>query len=153
MNAVIKRNSFAEGNYVNAEAFANSELEVLPFTANARLIDKVKAGRNKLDAMSITAIQRSDKKTRATHTSTRELTLVLPADLAVGKYEVKSRADVAFSFKDGDGKIYEGVSGEIEIEPASDENVKGRFNINIELPDAEENTFILKGKFQVLKAG
>ncbi|EZP25881.1 DUF6252 family protein [Pseudomonas sp. RIT288] len=153
MNAVIKRTSFAAGNYVSAEAFANAQLEVNPFNANARLIDKVKTGRNKLDAMCITAIQRSDKNTRVSNTTTRELTFVLPADLAVGKYEVKSRDDVAFSFKNSDGKIYEGVSGEIEIEPASDENVKGRFNINIDMPDNEENIFILKGKFQVLKAG
>ncbi|MFJ2280308.1 DUF6252 family protein [Pseudomonas sp. NPDC087803] len=154
MNAVIKRTSFAEGNYVNAEAFANTELEVPPFVANARLINKVKAGLKKLDALSVTAIQRSDKNTRATSTSTRELSFVLPAALAVKTYQIKSSADVAFSFKNSDGKIYEAVSGEIEIEPANDDkNIKGRFNVNLELPDTEEKTFVLKGSFQVLKAG
>jgi hypothetical protein len=153
MNAVIRRTSFAEGNYVNAKAFANTELPFAEFAATSRLINKVKAGAKKLDAFCITAIERSDKRTRASQTTVRELTIVVPIDLDVGHYEVKGRDDVGFSLKNDDGTIYEGISGNISLTPASEGNVKGSFNVNIEMPNTEEQTFILKGDFQVLKAG
>jgi hypothetical protein len=151
MNAVIKRTGFAAGNYVIAKAYANPELPFAEFDATSRLIKNVKAGPNKLDALCITAIHRSYKVTRASKTTVRELIFVLPAKLEAGEYEVKSRDDVGFSFKDNDNTIYESSSGNISIEPASDGNVKGIFNVTLDLPD--DKTFMLKGDFQVLKAG
>lgn len=153
MNAVIKRDGFAAGNYVIAKAFANTELTFVDFNATSRLIDKVKTGAKKLDALCITAIERSDKRTRASQTTVRELTILLPDSLDVGEYEVKGRDDVGFSLKNDDGTVYEGISGNISITPASEGNVKGSFNVNVEMPSTEEQTFILKGDFQVLKAG
>jgi hypothetical protein len=153
MNAVIKRTGFAAGNYVIAKAFANTELTFVDFNATSRLIGKVKAGAKKLDALCITAIERSDKRTRASQTTVRELTILLPDSLDVGEYEVKGRDDVGFSLKNDDGTVYEGISGNISITPASEGNVKGSFNVNIEMPNTEEQTFILKGDFKVLKAG
>lgn len=151
MNAVIKRTGFAKGNYVIVEAFANTELRFDEFNATSRLISKVKAGANKLDAFCITAIERSDKHTRASPTTVREMTILLPESLENGKHEAKGRADVALSFKDKDNTVYEAISGHILIEPTSEENVKGSFNATFDL--SEDNTFMLKGKFHVLKAG
>jgi hypothetical protein len=150
MNAVIKRISFAEGNYVTATAFATHK-EIPDFIATSRLIDKVKAGPNKTDAVLITAIDRPVPKTKAKSLPAREIHVCIAADFEPGVYALKNRDDVSFSFKDEDGTIYEGESGEIKLEPALGNNVKGSFNINLEVPNTDGETFILKGEFQVLK--
>ncbi|WP_460145890.1 hypothetical protein [Pseudomonas sp. S2_A02] len=152
MSAVIKRTSFAEGNYVNALAFANDK-EFPEFIATSRLIDRVKAGRKKTEAVLITAIDRPASKTRAKSLLARELHISIPANFEVGVYALKSRDDVSFSFKDADDTIYEGVSGSIQLEPAVGESVKGNFKVDLELPGTDGETFLLKGQFQVLKAG
>lgn len=153
MNATIRRTSFAEDNYVNAKAFANTELPFADFNATSRLINKVKAGPKKLDAFCITAIERSDKRTRASQTVVRELTILFPGSLDVGEHEVKSRDDVGFSLKNDDGTVYEAISGKLIIERVSEGNVAGSFNVNIEMPNTDEQTFIFKGEFRVLEAG
>jgi hypothetical protein len=152
MSAVIKRTSFAEGNYVNASAFANDK-EFREFTATSRLINWVKAGRKKTEAVLITAIDRPASKTRAKSLPARELHISIPASFETGDYALKSRDDVSFSFKDADDTIYEGVSGNIQLEPSMGESVKGNFKVDLELPGTDGKTFLLKGQFQVLKAG
>jgi hypothetical protein len=152
MNAVIKRISFAEGNYVTADVFATHK-EIPAFVATSRFIDKLKAGLNKIDTVKITAVERPTPKTRAKSSPVREIHMCVPGDFETGVHSLKTRADVSFSFKDEDGTIYEGDSGEIKLEPASGENVKGSFNVNLELPNTNGKTFIIKGDFQVRKAG
>ncbi|MFS2096711.1 hypothetical protein ACCC96_27300 [Pseudomonas sp. Pseusp11] len=153
MNAVIKRTSFAPGNYVNASAFANTDKDFPEFIATSRLIDRVKTGINKTEAVLITAIDRPASKTRAKSSPARELHMSIPANGETGIFLLKSRDDVSASFIDADNTIYEAVSGKIEVESAAGENIKGKFNIDLELPGTEGKTFILKGEFQVLKAG
>jgi hypothetical protein len=60
---------------------------------------------------------------------------------------------VIFSFIDEDGTLYEGVSGNITLEPALGDNVRGSFDVQLELLDTDGKTFPYKGNFQVLKAG
>ncbi|RON24331.1 hypothetical protein BK660_01265 [Pseudomonas brassicacearum] len=153
MNAVIKRISFAEGNYVTATPYATHK--VIPeFIATSRLIDTVKSGPKKINTVKITAIDRPASKTRAKSSPAREICLCLPDSFEPGEYVLKTRDDVSSSFKDENGIVYEGVSGNITLQPTVGENnVAGLFDINYELPDTEGETFILKGKFQVLKAG
>jgi len=153
MNVVIKRTSFARGNYVNASAFATADKEFPEFIATSRLIERVKAGEKKIDAVLITAIDRPVPNTRAKSSPARELHICIPENLEVGDYALKSREDVSFSFKDTDDTIYEGIAGNIQLEPALENNVKGSFNVNLELLNTEGKTFLLKGNFQVLKAG
>lgn len=152
MNAVIKRTSFAAGNYVNASAFATDK-EFPDFIATSRLIERVKAGTKKTEAVLITAIDRPASNTKAKSFPARELHISIPKTFDVGDYPLKSRDDVSFSFKDADNTIYEGVSGNIVLEPAVGESVKGSFKVDVELPDTDGKTFLLKGNFQVLKAG
>lgn len=152
MNAVIKPTSFAKGNYVIASAFATHK-EIPQFIATSRLIDKVKAGRDIIDAIKITAVHRPDKKTKAKSLPPREIYLCIPDNYEQGEHALKTRADVSFSFKDEDSTIYEGISGNITLEPALGENVKGSFVVQLERPDTDGETFICKGNFQVLKAG
>jgi hypothetical protein len=152
MSASIQRTSFAEGNYVTAAVYPSNE-KFPAFVATSRLIDKLKAGLNKIDTVKITAVERPTPKTRAKSSPVREIHMCVPGDFETGVHSLKTRADVSFSFKDEDGTIYEGDSGEIKLEPASGENVKGSFNVNLELPNTDGETFILKGNFQVLKAG
>jgi hypothetical protein len=152
MNAVIKRISFAPGNYVTATAFATHK-EIPEFIATSRLINKVKAGPNKIDAVLITAIDRPAPKTRAKSMPARDFYLSIPANFEPGVYPLKSRDDVSCSFKDGDSTLYEGVSGNITLEPALGDNVRGSFDVQLELPDTDGETFTYKGNFQVLKAG
>jgi hypothetical protein len=151
MNTVINRLSFAQGNYVTASAFSTHGKDFPEFAATSRLIEKKPAGISRTEAVVITAIDREEKKTRTTDTSTRELIISLPADFEPGVYELKTRDDVSLSLKEST-TIYEGVSGSIELVPASEGNVKGNFNVDLELPDGDGETFILKGQFQVLKA-
>lgn len=153
MNAVIKRTSFAPGNYVNASAFANPDSVFPEFIATSRLITRIKTGVNKTEAVLITAIDRPASKTRAKSSPARELHISIPADLATGDYALKSRDDVSFSLKDADDTVYEGVSGAIQLEPAVGESIKGNFKVDLELPGTDGKTFLLKGSFQVLKAG
>ncbi len=152
MKAVIKRTSFADGNYVNAAAFA-TKTEFPEFIATSRLIDNVKSGPQKTDAVLITAVHRPAAKTKAKSLAARTVYISLPANFAVGDYELRSRADVDFSFKDADGTVYESVSGNIKLEPALGDNVKGSFQAALEYPGTGGETFTLKGNFQVLKAG
>lgn len=152
MNAVIKRTSFADGNYVTASAFATDK-EVPEFIATSRLIERVKAGVKQTEAVLITAIHRPASKTKAKSLPARELHISIPADFAAGEYALKSRDDVSFSFKDADNTIYEGISGSIGLEAPVGEHVKGSFKVDLELPDTDGKTFLLKGNFQVLKAG
>ncbi|OOG10680.1 hypothetical protein [Pseudomonas sp. C9] len=152
MNAVIKRTSFAEGNYINASAFA-TEKDITDFIATSRLIDRVKSGPQKTETVKITAIDRPASKTKAKSLPARELVICIPADFAPGEYPLKSRDDVSFSFKDADDTIYEGISGDIVLEPGVGDSVKGNFKIDLEFPDTDGETFLLKGVFQVLKAG
>lgn len=151
-NAVIKRTGFAKGNYVIASAFATDK-KIPEFNATSRLIERVKAGPKKTDAVLITAIHRPVPNTKAKSLPARELFICIPADFTTGTYQLKSRDDVSFSFKDAENTIYEAVSGTIELEPAQGENVKGNFKVDLELPDTDGKTFLLKGSFQVLKAG
>jgi hypothetical protein len=113
----------------------------------------VKAGPKKTEAVLITAIDRPVSKTKAKSFPARELHISIPATFDVGDYPLKSRDDVSFSFKDADNIIYEGISGNIVLEPAVGESVKGSFKVDLELPDTDGKTFLLKGNFQVLKAG
>lgn len=153
MNAATTQLSFAPGNYVTASAFATNGKDFPEFVATSRLIEKKKAGIKQTETVVITAIDREEKKTKASTTTTRELTISIPADYEPGSYELKTRDDVSFSLKESDKTIYEGVSGSIDLTPASEGNVKGKFNIDLELPDTDGQTFILKGQFQVLKVG
>lgn len=153
MNAVIKRTSFAPGNYVNASAFANPDNVFPEFIATSRLINWVKTGINQTQAVLIRAIDRPVSNTRAKSLPARELHISIPANFEIGDYVLKSRDDVSFSFKDADDTIYEGVSGTIQLEPAVGESVKGNFKVDLELPGTDGKTFLLKGSFQVLKAG
>ncbi|SFW80485.1 hypothetical protein [Pseudomonas sp. NFACC04-2] len=152
MNAVINQLSFAKGNYVTASAFSNHDKEFPEFAATSRLIEKKKAGVKQTETVVITAVDREEKQTRASITSKRELIISIPADYEPGSYELKTRDDVSFSLRDSDKTIYEGVSGTIDLVPAPEGNIKGKFNVNLELPDTNGETFILKGQFQVLKA-
>ncbi|MHC8400875.1 hypothetical protein ACYZTX_15735 [Pseudomonas sp. MDT1-17] len=152
MTATIKPNSFANGNYVNASAFATGK-EFPEFIATSRLIERVKAGTKMTEAVLITAIHRPAPKTKAKNLPARELLISIPANFETGDYALKSRDDVSFSFKDEDNTIYEGISGNIVVEPATGERVKGTFKVNLEIPGTDEKTFLLKGNFQVLKAG
>jgi hypothetical protein len=153
MNTVIKRTSFAPGNYVNASAFANTDTEFPEFIATSRLIERVTTGIKKTEAVLIKAIDRPASKTRAKSSPARELHISIPANFEIGDYALKSRDDVNFSYKAADNTIYEGVSGSIQLEPAKGESVKGNFKVDLELPGTEGKTFLLKGSFQVLKAG
>jgi hypothetical protein len=152
MNAVIKRISFAPGNYVTATAFATHK-EIPEFIATSRLIDKLKAGLNKIDTVKITAVERSTPKTRAKSSPVREIHMCVPGDFKTGVHFLKTRDDVSVSFIDEDGTLYEGVSGNITLEPALGDNVRGSFDVQLELPDTDGKTFPYKGNFQVLKAG
>ncbi|WP_095187219.1 hypothetical protein [Pseudomonas sp. Irchel 3E19] len=152
MKAVIKRTSFASGNYVNAAAFA-TKTEFPEFIATSRLIDKVKSGPQKIDAVLITAIDRPAANTKAKSLASRTLYISIPDNFEVGDYQLKSRPDVDFSLKDADGTVYESVSGKIKLEPALGDNVKGSFQADLEYPGTNGETFTLKGNFQVLKAG
>ncbi|WLH10545.1 hypothetical protein PSH58_16745 [Pseudomonas hefeiensis] len=151
MNAATHQLSFAPGNYVTASAFSTNGKEFPEFVATSRLIEKKKAGITRTEAVVITAIDREEKKTRATVTSTRELTISIPANFEPGSYELKTRDDVSFSFK-ASTTIYEGISGSIELIPTSEGNVRGNFNVDLELPEADGQTILLKGQFQVRKA-
>ncbi|MCH4901972.1 MULTISPECIES: hypothetical protein [Pseudomonas] len=149
MNAVIRRTSFAPGNFVTAKAFANGGAPVADFTASSRLIETKKVGPDKIDAVEITAIDRPPSGTKAKTNPARELTLIVPDGFPIGKHVLTSRSDVAVSYKDGTA-ISEGISGDIEIKPASDQkNVAADFNVTLE--NADGTTFQLKGGFQVLK--
>lgn len=150
MNAVIKRTSFARGNYVNATAFANPSVKFDPFIATSRLIDKVKTGTAKTDAVLITAVDRPTSPTKAQSFPAREFSILIPADFAVGVYSLQNRDDVAFSFKDADSTVYESVSGKLELEPSIGNNVKGKVDANLDGPNGA--TFQLKVEFQVLKS-
>ncbi|UZE21709.1 hypothetical protein LOY67_16815 [Pseudomonas sp. B21-056] len=152
MNAVINQLSFAKGNYVTASAFSNHGKEFPEFAATSRLIEKKKAGVKQTETVVITAVDREEKQTRASITSKRELIISIPADYEPGSYELKTRDDVSFSLRESDQTIYEGISGTIDLVPAPEGNIKGKFNVDLELPDTDGETFILKGQFQVLKA-
>ncbi|WP_236192819.1 hypothetical protein [Pseudomonas glycinae] len=151
MNVAIKRASFAPGNFFNASAYPASDIE--DFVATSRLIAQEKVGPEKVEAIHVTAIHRPGLKTRASKSQTaREINILMPANLALGNYILKTRHDVDFSFKDAELNIFEGVSGEIKLEPAQeDENVRGSFQVEVEDPRTEGKTFLLKGQFQVLK--
>ncbi|MGU9805875.1 UNVERIFIED_CONTAM: hypothetical protein HPS20_15440 [Pseudomonas sp. CM11] len=151
MNAATYQLSFAPGNYVTASAFSTNGKDFPEFVATSRLIEKKKAGITRTEAVVITAIDREEKKTRATITSTRELIIIIPASFEPGSYELKTRDDVGFSLKEST-TIYEGISGSIELVPASEGNVRGNFNVDLELPGTNGQTMLLKGQFQVLKA-
>jgi hypothetical protein len=149
MNAVIRRISFAPGNFVTAKAFANDGPSVADFTATSRLIDTIKVGPDKVDAVQITAIDRPPSDTRAKTYDAREITLIVPKDYPLGKHALSNSGGVAASYKNGDA-ISEGISGEIEIKAASDQkNVAATFKIIME--NADETKFQLNGEFQVLK--
>jgi hypothetical protein len=149
MSAVIKQISFAPGNYVTAKASANTGKSFADFIATSRLIDQVKVGTEKVNAVQITAIDRPASSTKAKSYPARELIIILPEDYPVGKHEIKSRPDVALSFKD-DTAVSEAISGHIEIEPAvGSANVKARFKVSVE--NADGTTFQLDGDLQVLK--
>ncbi|MHA3737330.1 hypothetical protein ACXR0M_16910 [Pseudomonas sp. Eth.TT006] len=149
MNAVIRQISFAPGNFVTAKVFANSGDAVADFIASSRLIDNLKVGPDKIDAVQITAIDRPPSATKAKTYAARELTLIVPKGFPIGKHALTSSSDVAVSYKDGTA-ISEGISGDIEIKPASDQkNVAAAFNVTLE--NADGTTFQLKGDFQVLK--
>lgn len=151
MNAVINQLSFAQGNYVTASAFSTQGKDFPEFAATSRLIEKKVAGATRTETVVITAVDREEKMTRVSATSTRELIICIPANYELGIHKIKTRDDVSFSFKDEDKIVYEGIKGTIELVPAPEGNVKGSFNIDIEIPESEEQTFILKGQFQVLK--
>lgn len=151
MSAVIKQISFAPGNYVTAKASANTGKSFADFIATSRLIDQVKVGTEKVNAVQITAIDRPASDTKAKSYPARELIIIIiiPKDYPVGKHEIKSRPDVALSFKD-DTAVSEAISGHIEIEPAvGSANVKARFKVSVE--NADGTTFQLDGDLQVLK--
>jgi|UPI000362229C hypothetical protein len=149
MNAVIKRISFADGNYVTAKAYANTGPSFEDFSATSRLIDHVKVGTEKLGALKITAVDRPASDTKAKSYPAREIIFILPEGCPVGTYEIKSRPDVALSFKDGTA-VGEAISGEIEIEPTVDNaNVKATFKVDVE--NADGTKCQLDGKLQVLK--
>jgi hypothetical protein len=152
MNAVISQMSFAHGNYVTASAFSTQGKDFPEFAATSRLIKKNVAGPARTETVVITAVDREEKMTRVSTTSTRELIICIPANYELGVHDLKTRDDVSFSFKDEENIVYEGIKGTIELVPASEGNVKGNFYIDVEIPDSEEQTFILKGQFQVLKA-
>ena len=158
MNAASNSLSFAPNNYVLASAYSTQGKEFPEFAATSRLIEKKLAGIDKVETIVITAVDREEKKTTATATTTRELIICIPADYELGVHQVGNdlrgtvRSDVGFSYKDADKFIYEGVSGNIELLPASEGHTKGVFNIAVEIPGSEGQTFILKGEFQVLKA-
>lgn len=149
MNAVIRRISFAPGNFVTAKAFANDGPPVADFIATSRLIDTQQVGPDKVDAVKITAIDRPPSDTRAKTYDAREITLIVPKDYPLGKHALSNSGGVAASYKNGNA-ISEGISGEIEIKAASDQkNVAATFKILME--NADETTFQLNGEFQVLK--
>jgi hypothetical protein len=151
MNAAINQPSFAQGNYVTASAFSTQGKDFPEFVATSRLIEKKVAGPTRTATVVITAVDREQKMTRISASSTRELIICIPANYELGVHKIKTRDDVSFSFKDKNKVVYEGIKGTIELVPATEGNVKGSFNIDIEIPDSEEQTFILKGQFQVLK--
>ena len=149
MNAVIRRTSFAPGNYVTAKAFANTGTPVADFIATSRLIDQVKVGTQKLDAVQITAIDRQASVTKAKSYPAREIIIIIPKDYPVGKHVIKSSANVALSYKNGTS-VSEADKGYIEILPTvGSANVKATFKADIE--NADGTTFQLGGEFQVLK--
>lgn len=152
MNAVINQLSFAQGNYVTASAFSTQGKNFPQFAATSRLIEKKAAGLARTETVVITAVEREAKKTRVSVTSTRELIMCIPANYELGVHKLNTRDDVSFSFRDADKVIYEGVSGTIELVPTSEKSIKGSFNIDVGIPGTDEQTFILKGQFQVLKA-
>ncbi|CAH0270360.1 hypothetical protein [Pseudomonas brassicacearum] len=151
MNAATHQLSFAPGNYVTGSAFSTNGKDFPEFVATSRLIEKRKAGISQTEAIVITAIDREEKKTRASITSTRELIISIPANLEPGSYDLNTRDDVSFSLKEST-TIYEGISGSIELVPASEGNVRGNFNVDLELPETDGQTMLLKGQFQVRKA-
>lgn len=151
INPVIKRSGFAEGNYFIADAFTGGKFSFEEFNATSRLIDRLKAGLKKLDVVKITAIERTLPHTRAGHPSVRELTISLPIELAIGKYEFKD--GTSFSFKDAEGKVVEASSGTLEILPSAGDVVKGKIKADLDVPGSEGETFALNASFQVLKAG
>ena len=148
MNAVIRRTSFADGNFFTAKAFANTGTPFTDFTASSRLIDTVKVGPGKVDAEQITAIDRPPSVTKVKSNPAREITLVVPKGYPLDKHYISSGPDVALSIKDGT-TVSEAISGHIEIKPGTGGNVAASFKVVVENPDA--TTFQLDGDFQVLK--
>ena len=153
INPVIKRSGFAEGNYFIGDAFTGGKFSFEAFNATSRLIDRLKAGLKKLDVVKITAIERTPPRTRAGSTSVRELTISLPIELAIGEYELKGTDGTSFSFKDAEGKVVEASSGTLKILPSEGNVVKGEIKADLDVPGSEGETFALKARFQVLKAG
>jgi hypothetical protein len=141
MNAVVKRVSFAEGNFVTASAQGNSNFP--EFIATSRLIEKIKIG--SAEVVLLTAIERVNNKLR-------EIYISIPADLTPRTYNVQNNSQVSFGLKIDD-KIYESVAGEITLNPPlDDKNMAGSFKVEVEVPDSDGKTFVAKGNFQVLKA-
>ncbi|TPG98131.1 hypothetical protein EAH72_04135 [Pseudomonas caspiana] len=142
MNAVVKRVSFAEGNFVTASAQGNSNFP--EFIATSRLIEKIKIGSE--EALLLTAIE------RVKDNPLREIYISIPATLAPQTYNVQNNPLVSFGLKIDD-KIYESVAGEITLNPPlDDKNMAGSFKVEVEVPDSDGKTFVVKGNFQVLKA-
>ncbi|EJN25927.1 hypothetical protein PMI36_01546 [Pseudomonas sp. GM79] len=153
INPVIKRSGFAEGNYFIGDAFTGGKFSFEEFNATSRLIDTLKAGLKKLDVVKITAIERTLPHTRAGHSSVRELTISLPIELAIGKYELKGTDGTSLSFKDTNGHVVEATSGTLEILPSEEDVVKCKIKAYLDVPGSEGETFALNARFQVLKAG